>query len=470
MAPGLDAGERAELERLRRELAGARAAPGRTRAPVRWRSLIAGVLIVLGCALAPVALVAVWVDNQISDTDTFVTTVSPLARDEAVQAAVTDRVTTEIFTRVDIKALADQALDALENQGLPPVITNRLHGFTGSLDSAVEGFIHDRIGELVASPQFAAAWDQTVRLTHQQAIAALSGNSSAITTEGGTAQLDLAVFINLAKERLVAAGFEAASLVPDAHPTIELMDARTLIRAQNAYQLLHSVAGWLPWAVLVTLALGGYLARDHRRAVLGIGLGVALSMLVLAVGLLAARAFVVGAAPATAVAAATASFDILVRFLRTGLRTVTVLGLVIAAGAFLFGPSTTATRTRAGLSRMMGTLRSGGAAIGLRTGPVGRWVHANLRVLRIGALALAVLVFVFVDQPSGATVLVIAGLLVVALGLIEFLNLPGPARPDARGAEAAGQFLNLPGPARSDAREANAPEVPAGTERARPAH
>ena len=53
-----------------------------------------------------------------------------------------------------------------------------------------------------------------------------------------------------------------------------------------------------------------------------------------------------------------------------------------------------------------------------------RWVHAFHRPLQIGVVAVAVLVFVFLDQPSGLTALVVTALLLVALAIIELLDRP----------------------------------------------
>ena len=61
---------------------------------------------------------------------------------------------------------------------------------------------------------------------------------------------------------------------------------------------------------------------------------------------------------------------------------------------------------------------------GLATGPVGTWVCANKQALRIAAVALAALALVFWGQPTGKTSSVSAGLLLVALALIEFLGQP----------------------------------------------
>ena len=112
----LTAEERAELERLRAEVASLRsqataaAAPSETvvvvstrRPRQRWRSVVATLLIVIACILAPVAGVAVWMKNLVTDTDRYVTTVAPLARDPAIQNAVADKITAEIFAHVDVQ-------------------------------------------------------------------------------------------------------------------------------------------------------------------------------------------------------------------------------------------------------------------------------------------------------------------------------------------------------------------------------
>ncbi|HEY4605464.1 MAG TPA: hypothetical protein VIH08_14130, partial [Blastococcus sp.] len=103
--------------------------------------MLAVVLIVLGCVLAPVAGVSVWVHNQVSNTDRFVRTMSPLVHDPDIQNALTNRLTATVFQYVDVKGIADDAVTALGNQGLPPQITDRLSTLTPTLTSAVTGFV-----------------------------------------------------------------------------------------------------------------------------------------------------------------------------------------------------------------------------------------------------------------------------------------------------------------------------------------
>jgi hypothetical protein len=386
------------------------------------------VLIVVGCVLAPVAGIAVWTNNQVSDTDRFVRSVSPLIADPDVQNRITERVTDTIFEYVDVQGLANEAIAALEGQGLPANLGDRLQNLTPTLASAATGFVRDKVAELVASPAFVSAWNQALAAAHRQIDSVLSGESEGIVFRGDSVYLDLAPFIDLAKERLSAAGLTVVDLVPEVHPTVELAKADTLVRAQTAYTTLNTVAGVLPWIVLGLLVVGVYLARDRFRAMVGAGLGLVLAMVVLAAGLLVARSLLVGAVPAGAAPATASGFDIVVTYLRLGLRALIVLGLVLALAGFLAGRSETAVGIRRWSADRLHSLRGGPAA----DGPVSTWVRSHARGLRIGAVVLAVLAFVFLEQPTGAAILVIAALLLVALAVIEFLGRPAtPAPADA---------------------------------------
>ena len=203
-----------------------------------------------------------------------------------------------------------------------------------------------------------------------------------------------------------------------------LFDVKNLTRAQAAFNLLNTLGIWLPVIAIVLLGIGVAVAKGHRRALVGAAVGVAGGMLVLALSLAVFRTIYLDAVPAAVLPhdAAAVAYDTIVAYLRLGLRAVLVLALVVAAGAFRSGPSTTAVGTRQRLTAAIGRLRGAGEA-GLRTGPVGTWVDANKQLLRIGAVTLAALALVFWGQPTGKVILLLAGLL-VALALIEFLGQP----------------------------------------------
>jgi hypothetical protein len=426
-----------------------RAQQAARRRRVGWRAPVATVLIVLGCVLAPISVLGVWTANQVSNTDRYVANVEPLVHDPAVQNALTDKITKEITTQINVTAYANQAAAALTSKGLPRVGT-LLQTFAPQISSAVTGFVHGQVHSIVTSPQFAQLWVQANTRVHTQLVKVLSGQGSkSITTSNGQVVLNLGPFIDLVKQDLVKRGFTIVSKLPAINPTFALFSDKYLVKAQTGYRLVNDLKFVLPILALVLLTGGVYVARSHRRALIGAGLGLAASMLVLAAGLLIFRGIYLNSVPSNVLPAnaAAALFDTFVRFIKDGLRWVLVVGLVIAAAAFLTGPSVTAVRTRGAFTSGFGWLRHSGERMGLRTGPVGTWTYAHRRALRIAAVALAALIFVFSGEPSAATVIVIVVVLLVVLGLIELIGSrppapptpPGPPAPPAQPGMAASQ-------------------------------
>jgi len=458
---GMSVDERAELERLRSENAALRAQAGRGGAAEqdtvrlsggqparqRWRTVVATLLIVVACVLAPLSVVAVWTRNQVTNTDRYVATVSPLASDPAIQAAIADQITAQVFTYIDIKGLTTQALAALSSRGLSPQVASQLEAFSVPIANGVQSFTRDQVGKIVASDAFTNAWIQANRTAHAELVKALTGEGGgAITVENDTVSVNLAAFIQTVKAQLVASGFTLAERIPQVNASFVLFQSKDITRVRSGFNLLNTLGIWLPIIALILLVLGVYVAKDHRRALVGAAVGVAVSMVVLALALAVFRSIYLDAVPATVLPhdAAAVLYDTIVRFLRLGLRTILVLALVVAAGAFLTGRSVTAVRTREGVGRAIGWLQGGAEQAGFSTGPVGAWVYANKRALRIGAVTLAALVLVFWGRPTGKVVLGLTLALLVVLAIIEFLGRrPGPAAVEAA---PAGPPLSAPPP------------------------
>jgi hypothetical protein len=431
--------EDTEVERLRAEVASLRSrlrqrnqgdkgpvAQGGRVARQRWRTVVASVLIVVACVLAPLSAVAVWTKNQVTNTDRYVRTMAPLASEPSIQNALADRITARIFASVDVEALYNQAVDALAKQGLPPNRAAQLQSFAVPVANGVESFTHSQVAKIVQSPAFANAWVQINRQAHAALVKAMTGEGGgAVTIKNDTVTLNLGPLIHTVKQQLTASGFNLASKIPETNATFVLFQSSAITKAQSGFNLLNTLGIWLPIIVLALIALGVYVAKSHRRALVGASLGVAAGMLVLALGLAIFRSAYLNALPSTVSHdAAAVLYDTLVRYLRLGLRSVLVLALVIAIGAFLTGPSVTAVRTRDGLTRGLAWLRGRGESAGLRTGPVGSWVYAHKQALRIGAVAAAGLALVFWGQPTGKVIILLAVLLLVVLAIIEFLGRP----------------------------------------------
>ena len=292
--------------RARREAAHAEAAvpggePRRSRRRrFSWRTPVAALLIILGCILAPVSVLAVWTANQVSDTSRYVANVAPLIKDPAIQNALTNKLTSQIVTKIDVKGLTDQAAAELSAKGFTR-IGSLLQGVSGSLASGVAGFVHSSIHKIITGPRMANAWTQVNRVASQQLVAVLSGSggkNGAVGVKNGQVTLDIAPLEAVAKQDLVARGLTIAGKIPIVHATIALFPSKNLVKAQKAYRLINDLKIVLPIVTLVLLGLGVLAARRHRRALIGAGLGFAASMLVLGAGLAIARALYLNSVPA----------------------------------------------------------------------------------------------------------------------------------------------------------------------------
>jgi hypothetical protein len=410
--------ERAELERLRTEVESLRRRPPRR----IWRWGLATALIVLGAALAPLAVTGVWLRSEVSDTDRYVSTVAPLARDPALQRAVTDRVTTEVFQRLDVEALTNQAADALGR----PAVAAALHGLARPIANGVQGWVHDQVGRFVASDAFAQAWTEANRTAHAQLVAALTGSQSGgVVVRGDTVSVKLATVINAVKQRLVENGLTLAQRIPTVDAEFVVFRSADVVRVQRAFRLLDTLGTWLPVVALAMLAGGVAVAPGKRRAVLGAALGVALGMLLLGVALAVLRPVYLRSVPQDALPtdAAAVLFDQLVGYLRVALRALLVVAVVVLAAAYLSGPAPAAAATRRTVGRGVAAVAG---RLGSRTGPVGRWVGRHKRALRVAVVAAAAAVFVFWNYPTAGVVATIALGAVLVLVLVELVGEPQP--------------------------------------------
>jgi hypothetical protein len=434
--------ERAELERLRAEVADLRNERDQTGTKRRkrrggWRAPVSALLIVLGCILAPISVVGVWGANQVGNTDRFVANMSPLISEPPIQQALSAKITAQITSRLDVQAVANQAAGQAAAAHLPRIAT-LLRTFSGQIASAANSAIATAVSRVVESHAMAVVWTQSLRAAHSGIVRVLSGQGGgAVDVVNNQVVLNLGPLITQAKKQLSAQGLTVVNNIPNVNATFPLFEAPNLAKAQQGYRLTQTLKWVLPFLALLLLGLGLYAARGRRRALIGAALGLAASMLVLGIALDIARVVYLNSVPKNVLPsdAAAALYDTLVRFIRDALRALLAVGLVIAIGAFLTGPSVTAVRTRKAVVSGIDWVRERGERAGMRTGPVGEWTFAHKNLLRVGAIALIALIFVLLGPPSVAEVITLVVVLLVLLGLIELIG----------GRPAADQTARAPG-------------------------
>lgn len=353
------------------------------------RRRVAALLVVLGCALAPLSVLAIWLRAEVLDTGAYVRTVSPLSADPAVRAAVARDVTNALFTRVDVAAEARRVLPRRASFLSVP-LTLELRRVT---DATVQ--------ELLATKRFQRLWATANRLAHTQLVRILEGKGEILVAREGTVSLDLRPVLDEARRRLTAAGIPLFHRAfPNGLATrFVLVDSRGLERTRRGVRLLNALAYVLPALTLLALGGGVALARDRRRAVLRAGLGLAAAAAVLGAGVVVARWLYLGhvAGPNLPRDAASAVFDTVVRYLRDGLLVSFALGLLVAAAA------------HAKIVRRLFRRRV-------------TWVAANKRALEGGALFAGSLALLSWSGPTPGVLAGIAAAVLAAFAATELLG------------------------------------------------
>ncbi|MGX4738190.1 hypothetical protein ACI1MP_21290 [Kitasatospora griseola] len=413
-----------ELEALR-----ARVADLESQEPARRhhrvRSFFAAVLIVLAAVLTPLAVVASWSRAQVTDTGRFVSTMAPLASDPAVQGAVANRATDAIMQQLPISDLLNEVAPTDR-----PALNAALGRIGPALTDGLSGFVHSQVLNVVQSDAFAGIWEGILRNAHAAFTNVLTGQGGgAVQVKGDTVSLDLAPVIAQVKDRLVANGVGLAAKIPEVHTDFVLVQSDTVKKAQTGLRLLDLAGFWVP-VLAVLCAVGGILlAVRHRRATVTTALAMAVAAGLLGIGLTVFRALYLDRLPTDVdQAAAAAIYDTLVRYLRAAVRMLLALGIVIALAAWLTGSGRRAGWVRQLWQAGLGAVRRAAERIGMRLGPVGRFVHRRKAWLGWGAVVVAAIVLLTWGYPTAVVVLWIAVVLLAVLAVLEFLDTP-PAEP-----------------------------------------
>lgn len=379
----------------------------------RWLRILAAVLIVLSCVLAPLTVTAIWLRNQLLDTDRYVDTVAPLASNPAIIDTAATNITNTLFSRLDVEHEIEDALP------------KRAKFLASPLSAGIRTVTEQVAERALESEAFQTIWENANRVAHNQVEAALTGGGKIIATKDGHVTLDLSAVVDEVRSLLHDRGITIFDSIPINKLALrfELFDASGLGEAQTGVKVLNTLAWTLPFAVFGLLGVGLWLSSHRRRTLLRWGVGTAIAMAVLAAGIGFGRSLYLDAVvgPTLPHDAAAAAFDTLVRFLRQGLRFVLAAGLVVALAAWITGPGRVASRLRTTFTEVFGGLGDHAEALGWDFGPFGRWVYRYRAALRVAGVLGVLLVLVFAARPSATRLVVLVVLLLLYLGVVEFV-------------------------------------------------
>lgn len=250
----------------------------------RWRQPLGLVFAVVACVLVPLALVAVRLMPPITDTDTYVDTVAPLAVDQTVMSAVADTVTEQTLAWLDIPGRGAALIDTLAERN-PIWRALPTEEAIARLTTMAHESVAKAADAAVRTEAFQQLWVAANRVVHTELIAALDGNSEVLSDDGWL-EIDLT---GLARAVLVSASADRPSLaaIIDQVPlrsqviTVQVTDRLTVNLTRLGYRMLDggSVGYPLAWLICLLAAFGFGTRRQAITEVIVFGSGVGLTLL-----------------------------------------------------------------------------------------------------------------------------------------------------------------------------------------------
>jgi hypothetical protein len=387
------------------------------------RRIIAALLIIVATVLAPVAIVGLWAERTLTDTQVFVETIAPLADDPQVRQVVATEVSASLVEAVDAETRLNEALGKLSGPlaGLvdsPAIVDSLAAGINGAIESGVQSYTQgDRFGEL---------WTALATDLQRAFVAAINRDTSdaAVTLQQGQLVLDTKVAAEKVQAELVAKGVPFADQL-DRVPgrDVVLADTPRLQTAVDVLRVVLPVASWLWAVVLGMLVLGAVLWRPRARGLMwaGLGLGLAggLTWLALRVG----ETSLVAAAPAGYGGLLDSLAGILLRFLANALLVMVALGVAALLAGWLAGGARSGTRVRDMITRPIHRWSAP-----LADTWVGRFTSDHqmfVPTLRAVVIVLGVVVLFAAERLTPGQVLWTALLVGLALLLVEVVEGAG---------------------------------------------
>jgi hypothetical protein len=361
----------------------------------RSHRTVVWLLIVLGTVVMVLSTLNTWVERQLLDTDSWVDASTALLDDDDVRHELSVRLVNALYENADV----GEAID----ENLP----EQLQGLGSPLAGLLRDPLIDTVDTLLESEPVRVVWKEANRNAHETVVAILEDDvGDNISTSGGKVVIDLGAVLRQVGEQL---GLPEGVLdaIPEDAGQFEVVDSDQLETAQTAVKVIKILS--VVFFLLVLALYGGaiYLAHNWRRAaVRNVGFATALGGFIVLVAIRLGIGVVAGLPDTKGSRAAAESILLIGTSLARQMAWSEILiGLLIAFGASLVGPSRYAKRARHYTAK------------GFRRSAVMTWIG-------FAVLVLVVLVWSpFSAAGNWLTVLIVLALIVVGVEALRRTSL-----------------------------------------------
>ena len=372
-----------------------------------WRVLTI-VLLVLGCVLAPLGVTANWAKNLVQDQDAYLAAVQPLITDPAIVSAAESALVSGIDDAITNLNIADKVGDELQTLGLPPKLASLASTYLATFRDDVTKAITQMVDELLQSPKLATIWDNANADLHSKFVAIMQGQDPG---KLHTLNVDLSSGVAEVKQKLVSSGVQWASQIPDIPVVINISGNANVQKISGYYDLLGTLGTWLPILAVVLLLLSIVIAPSRLGGLSKAAGWLAVSMVVLAVALVAGRQYLISKSPLQPDVTQAFTRQLTVD-LQATMRFILISAAVVSLLAWLFGSSASAAGVRGQLRALTAKVQNSR-------------LNLVMRVVAAVVAVLLVIVLVSLDNPG----LLAALLLALFAGVAAIIAVSPRRRP-----------------------------------------
>jgi cell division protein FtsB len=484
----MDEAEQAEVERLKAEQARLEAEVGDLRDQMsaehaaaerrkrhRIRRVVAVALVVTTSLMFTISATGVWARRNALNTDRWVETVTPIARDVEVQRALGRYITDQVMTAVDPKEFFESVLPE-RGQVLAVPLTN-----------ALRGFVQDKVTEFLATDNFSKLWVELNRRAHTRLVDVLEGDTRdvpGVQVQGDDVVLNVIPVLNAVLARI---GEESPELfghtvnlptitvdeipdeaiqrledalgrpLPENFGQFTIFDAARLHQVQDAVDVFNKLVVLAVILTVVLFALTLWITPRRRRTLIQLCFGIALGIVVIRRLALRSQDDVVNLAKPENREAVKVISGAFVSSLLDASAWILAIAAIVAVIAILTGPYPWTRKMRAGVVTGAGVVvASGRAAVTHEVDdPAAQWIAGHREVVQGAAIVVGILALLLFD---------LSWLAILLIGLLVVLVVVGAQRIADAVTGGEDEDGELP-----EAEAPEVPDVPAGAPPASPA-
>ncbi len=396
----------------------------------RTRGVISWILIVLASLLIPISVMSAWAIRTVTNTDQYVATMAPLARDPVIVHHLADRATDALFSSKIVENKVKEALPKKAKPIITPVVAE------------VKTYVHGLALKVLESPKFGQLWDALNRHTHEAVVSVLEGKHNAALQkfqQHGQIVINVSPTLQNVIDKANARGItifnplKAVLSKGENGMSVAIVSTEQVSKYSGAFNLLVKLGWWVPVIAIVLGILAIVVAVDRRRTLLRVAVGVALFTLVfLAVLALGRNVFLSKVAEHSYKQDVAASvWDTLLRYLKTDFRWMLLASVLVALVAWVFGPARWAVAIRSAFARAGRWVAAQARQLSGKTGDAaagssgarrtGAWVLDHINALRIVGVVIAAGFLLLGGNLTGWSLLIIVIVLAVYIALIQLV-------------------------------------------------